>query len=183
MKKAFSATLLAAFVAVLAVGAATASAGGGTFNGTTHCNPGDPSCSANVLLTGPPPPFVSLPSNCPAFLSTDDWTLAFIDGNSVSHGTLNKNGDWGGGTAEGTAELTSSDNTVQYMGQATEWGGGGQNSDPGADPTQQSENGFTLHFHGSGAAGTIDIHLDIHSTTNNSGTPTSNVTHVTVTCS
>ncbi|HEY2371239.1 MAG TPA: hypothetical protein VGH82_01695 [Gaiellaceae bacterium] len=69
------------------------------------------------------------------------------------------------------------------LGHATEWGGGGQNSKPGGDPLNQSENGFTLHFHGSGSAGSVDIHLDAHSTTNNSGTPTNNFTNVTVTCS
>jgi hypothetical protein len=153
-------------------------------NGTTHCNPGDPACGQNPVLTGQPlPPGVTIPANCPAFLSTDAWTLNFVGGNSVSHGTLNKNGDWGGETAEGPAVLMSSDGTVQYSGHATEWGGGGQNSNPGGDPTQQSEGGFTFHFIGSGPAGNIDIHAHQHSTTNNSGTPTSNVFDVTVTCS
>ena len=51
------------------------------------------------------------------------------------------------------------------------------------DPTQQSEMGFTLHFNGSGPDGTLDIHADGHSTTNNSGTLTSSVMHVNVSCS
>ena len=181
MKKPFIAALLAAGAVVLAVGAMTAYAGNGTINGTTHCNPADPTCGANPILTGPAP--VSLPGNCPAFLSTDTWTLAFVDGNSVSHFTQNKNGDWGGGTAEGTAVLTSSEGTLEYTGHATEWFGGGQNSDPGGDPTQQSEMGFTLHFNGSGPAGTLDIHADGHSTTNNSGTLTNNFMNVNVSCS
>ena len=183
MKSRVVAGLLAAVALCLAAGIATAYAGSPVTNGTTHCNPGDPTCGANPLLTGPPPPFVSIPANCPAFLATDAWTLNFVGGNSVSHGTLNKNGDWGGTTAEGPAVLMSSDGTVQYSGHATEWGGGGQNSNPGGPPTNQSENGFTMHFDGSGPAGSLSIHVHSHSTTNNSGTPTSNVVDVTVTCS
>ena len=180
MKSPFAAAVVAALALCLAAGASVAYGGGSTQNGTGHCNPADPLCGANPLLNGPPPPFVTLPSNCPAFLSSDNWLLNFVDGNSVSHGTENKNGDWGGGTAEGTAVLTSSDGTVQYTGHATEWGGGGQNSPTGAN---QTEGGFTTHFNGSGAAGSIDIHVDSHSTTNNGGTPTNNFTNVKVTCS
>jgi hypothetical protein len=182
MKSPVVAALLAAFVVCLAVGVSTAFAGSPTINGTTHCNPSDPLCGANPLLTGPPPPFVSIAANCPAFLSIDAWSLNFVDGNAVSHGTLNKNGDWGGFTAEGPAVLTSSDGSVQYSGHATAWFGGGQNSNPGGPPTQQSEFGFTLHFNGSGQLGTISIHANGHSTTNNSGTPTSNVTSASVSC-
>ena len=183
MKRTFLAALSAAFALALAVGCVVAYAGSGTINGTTHCDPADPLCGANPLLTGPPPLFVSVPSNCPAFLSTDGWALNFVDGNAVSHGTLNKNGDWGGFTATGPAVLTASDGTVEYTGHATEWGGGGQNSNPGGNPTQQSEGGFTLHFNGSGTAGSVSIHVDQHSTTNNNGTPTSNVFNATVSCS
>jgi hypothetical protein len=182
MKSSVVAALFAAVAVCLATGVTTAVAGSGTINGTSHCNPSDPLCSVNPLLTGPPPPFVTIPANCPAFLSTDAWNLNFVDGNAVSHGTLNKNGDWGGFTAEGPAVLTSSDGTIQYSGHATAWGGGGQNSNPGGDPTQQSENGFTLHFNGSGSAGKVSIHIDQHSTTNNSGTPTNNFTNVNVSC-
>ena len=182
MKSPVVAALLAAAAVSLAAGVTTALAGSGTFNGTGHCNPSDPLCGANPLLTGPPPPFVTIPSNCPGFLSTDAWNLNFVDGKAVSHGTLNKNGDWGGFTAEGPAVLTSSNGATQYSGHATEWAGGGQNSNPGGPPTQQSEGGFTLHFNGSGPLGTISIHVDAHSTTNNSGTPTNNFTHVNVSC-
>jgi hypothetical protein len=181
MKRALMAALLAAALCV-AAGAATASAGSSTINGTTHCNPADPLCMVNPLVTGPPPPFASIASNCPAFLSTDTWSLDFVDGNSVSHGTLNKNGDWGGFTATGPAVLTTSDGTVQYSGHATAWGGGGQNSNPGGPPANQSVNGFTLHFNGSGVAGTISIHAHMHSTTNNSGRMTNSVLTATVTC-
>jgi hypothetical protein len=132
---------------------------------------------------GPAPPFVTVASNCPSFLTTDTWQLNFTDGNAVLHFTQNKNGDWGGETANGTAVLTTSDGTVQYTGQATTWGGGGQNSNPGGDPTQQSASGFTFHFHGSGPAGTISIQAHAHATTNNAGTMTSNVNAGTVTCS
>lgn len=183
MKKSFFVALLAAGALVLAAGAVMASADSSTINGTGHCNPADPMCSGGPLLTGPAPSFVSVASNCPAFLSTDAWALNFVGGNAVSHGTLNKNGDWGGFTANGPAVLTSSDGTVQYSGHATEWGGGGQNSNPGGDPTQQSEGGFTLHFNGSGPAGSISIHVDQHSTTNNNGTPTANVMNAAVSCS
>jgi hypothetical protein len=146
-------------------------------NGTSHCDPSDPVCGINPVLHGPPPPFVVFIGSCPSFLSTDAWTLDFVSGNSVSHGTTNKNGDWGGGTGEGQAVLTTSDGTVQYAGHLTEWGGGGNNK------AGQSEGGFTLTFHGSGIAGNLDIHVDSHSTTNNAGTPTSGHQTATVTCS
>jgi hypothetical protein len=126
---------------------------------------------------------VSVASNCPAWFSTDSWAVSFTGGNSVGHGTMNKNGDWGGGTAEGPAVLQTSDGTIQYTGHETVWGGGGQNSNPGAKPTQQSENGFTVHFNGSGPAGSIQIHADMHTTTNNAGIMTANVNNGQVTCS
>jgi hypothetical protein len=45
-------------------------------------------------LPGPPPPQVVVPGNCPAFLSTDTWSLDFTGGgNAVAYGTENKNGD------------------------------------------------------------------------------------------
>ena len=182
MKPTVVAALVAAAALCLAAGVTTAFAGSSTINGTSHCDPSDPLCGVNPLLTGPPPPFVAIPANCPAFLSSDAWSLNFVDGNSVSHGTLNKNGDWGGFTATGPAVLTSSDGEVQYTGQATAWGGGGQNSNPGGPPTQQSEDGFTVHFNGSGPLGTLMIHFNRHLTTNNSGTPTSNVINPNVRC-
>ena len=182
MKSPIVAALLAAVVLCLGVGATAAFAGGSTQNGTTHCNPADPLCAVNPLLTGPAPPFVTFVGNCPAFLTTDDWALNLTDGHALSHFTQNKNGDWGGETANGPAVLTSSDGTVQYTGKATLWGGGGQNSNPGGPPTNQSTDGFTFHFNGSGPAGTITIHAHSHQTTNNAGTPTSNVNDATATC-
>ena len=183
MKSSFVAALLAALTLCLAAGVSVAYAGGSTLNGTTHCNTADPLCGFNPILVGPAPPFVTFVGSCPAFLSTDAWALNFIDGNGVSHGTLNKNGAWGGETGNGSAVLTSSDGTVQYAGKATLWGGGGQNSNPDGPPTNQSTDGFTFHFNGSGPAGTITIHAHSHQTTNNAGTLTSNVNAATVTCS
>ena len=162
---------------VLSATSAFASPSNGVTNGTTHCDPSDPLCGANPVLQGPPPPFVLIPSNCPSFLSTDAWSLDFVGGNAVSHGTTNKNGDWGGFTATGQAVLTTSDGTVQYAGHLTEWGGGGNNK------AAQTEGGFTLTFNGTGIAGNLTIHVDSHSTTNNGGTPTSGHNSATVTCS
>ena len=176
MKSPFAAALLAALTLCLAAGVSVAYAGGSTINQTGHCNPGDPLCGANPLLTGPIPPFVTVQGNCPAFLSSDSWALNFVDGTSISHFTENKNGGWGTFTAQGPAVLTSSDLTAQYTGHATEWGGGGNNSGG------QTQGGFTLTFNGSGPAGTISIHAHSHSTTNNAGTPTSSVDSATVSC-
>src|SRR5882724_3758913 len=114
-------------VAGLAVFSSSAFAASSTTTFTAHCDPSDPSCGANPVLQGPPPPFVTIPSNCPSFLATDAWTLAFVGGNSVFHDTTNNNGDWATGTAQGPAVLTTSDSTVQYSGHLTEWFGGGNN--------------------------------------------------------
>lgn len=172
-----AATILA-FAGSASLGpAASASSSNAATHVTGHCDPSSNVCGANPVLQGPPPPFVTIPANCPGFLSTDGWTLAFISGHSVSHDTSNANGDWGGFTAEGQATLTTSDNTVQYAGHLTEWGGGGNNS--GA----QNEFGFTLTFNGSGIAGNVSIHVTGHSTTNNGGTTTNNFQKVSVTCS
>jgi hypothetical protein len=158
-----------------------------TSNGTMHCDLSSSQCQhmvGPIIPPGPLPPGVVIPGNCPAFLSTGNWMLAFVSGNAVMHFTQNANGDWGGLTATGQAQLTNlTTGTVEYAGQATEWGGGGQNSNPGGPPTQQSAGGFTSHFHGSGPAGSIDISASQHSTTNNAGTPTANKFNVNVTCS
>ena len=158
-------------------GVSTASAAT-TSSGASHVDP----TAFNPVVTGPPP--VSVPAACPAFLSSDEWTLDFTGGgNAVEYGTVNKNGDWGGGNAEGPAALTTSDGTARYSGHLHVWFGGGQNSDPNGPPTAQSEQGFTLAFTGSGAAGAITINAHIHDTTNNNGTPTSQVLGVTIACS
>src|SRR5438477_231958 len=64
-------------VAGLAVFSSAAFASSSTANFTAHCDPSSPTCPVpfNPALTGPPPPFVTIPSNCPSFLSTDAWTL------------------------------------------------------------------------------------------------------------
>jgi hypothetical protein len=150
---------------------------------TAHCDPGDAACGANPALTGPPPPFVTIPSNCPSFISTDSWTLNFVSGNSVFHSTDNKNGSWDGGTAEGQAVFTTSDGTVQYSGHLQEWFGEGQNTPDGSTQIGQGENGFTTNFIGSGIAGNLSIHASGHTTFNNNGTQTANTTNAKVTCS
>jgi hypothetical protein len=119
-----------------------------------------------------------LPSNCP--FPNDDGNFIFISGNAVSHGTANANGDWGGQTAEGTATFYENDgttNTPWYTGHLTLWGGGGNNA------KSQAVNGNTLDFHGTGAAGSLDIHANFHQTFNAAGTQTANVENIHVTCS
>jgi hypothetical protein len=158
---------------------ASASSSNGAINGTTHCDPSSPSCGVPTI-GGPTPPFVTLSGNCPAFLAPvtgDPWTLNFVSGNSVSHGTVNKNGDWGGLTAQGQAVLATSDSTVQYAGHLTEWFGGGNNSGG------QSDFGLTVDFNGSGIAGNISLHINGQTTTNNSGTLTANFQNAQITCS
>jgi hypothetical protein len=162
---------------------AFANSSNGATHVTTHCDPSDPACQLNPALTGPPPPFVTIAPNCPSFISTDSWTLDFVSGNSVSHGTDNKNGSWGGGTAEGQAVFTTSDGTVQYTGHLQEWFGGGQNTPDGSSQVGQGENGFTTNFNGSGVAGKLSIHASGHMTFNNSGRLTANTTNAQVTCS
>jgi hypothetical protein len=176
---------------------ASSSTSAGTMNGTMHCDPSSSTClqgppgsgapAFNPVIvtdpvTSPIPPFVTV-TNCPSFITDGSWELNFVSGNAVSHGTINKNGDWGGATAEGQAVLTTADGTVQYSGHLQEWGGGGQNSNPGGPPMNQSENGFTLNFKGSGVAGSISINVNMHTTTNNSGTPTSSPAGGNATCS
>jgi hypothetical protein len=139
-----------------------------------------PATAFNPVIVGPAPPFASVATNCPGFLTSDAWTLNFISGNGVGYGTSNKNGDWGGGNAEGTGVLATSSGTPQYQGHLHVWFGGGQNSLSGLN---QTENGFTLSFQGSGPGGSITINAHTHTTTNNSGTTTANVASATVTCS
>ena len=105
-----------------------------------------------------------------------DANFVFISGNGVSHDTSNKNGDWGGMTAEGTATFYE-DTTPLYQGHLTIWGGGGNNA------KAQTEGGETLDFNGSGSSGTFRLHVNFHETTNASGKSTANVVNVNVTCS
>jgi hypothetical protein len=149
-------------VAALAAAGTALAGGGGAQNGTVHTNvfffPLDgtnapPSCTALVSF--------------PAAFSSDDV-------NGVQHGTVNKNGGWGGETYTGDATLYSlngdgSLGAAQYVGHVTEWDGGGNNSGG------QSEGGFTLDFHGTSVANpsqTLQIHGNGHVTTNNGGIQT-----------
>ena len=120
---------------------------------------------------GPSP--VGLPTSCS--FPNDDANFVFLSGSYVAHESTNKNGDWGGLTAQGTAEFYEGD-TPLFQGHLTLWEGGGNNAQG------QNEGGFTLDYHGTGATGTLQIHVDGHMTTNANGTPTANIQHVNVTC-
>jgi hypothetical protein len=120
-----------------------------------------------------PPAFtgitVPVPGNCPF----DANAFITITGNAVGHGTINKNGDWGGNTIEGTAVLTDPGNdafTGPFNGHATGWGGGGQNSNPGGPPLNQGETGQTFTFNGTdGSGNALTVTFDWHFTQNNLG--------------
>ena len=173
-----AATIAFSGVAVLAP-VASAAPGGGATNGTSHCDPSTSACPMNLnpAFGGPPPPFVMIVGTCPAVLLSDNWLLNFVSGSAVFHGTTNNNGSWGGFTAQGQAQLTSSDGTVQYAGHLTEWGGGGNNAGG------QNEGGFTEDFTGTGIAGNLAIHANGHMTMNNAGILTASVRNATATCS
>ncbi|MDQ1747103.1 MAG: hypothetical protein QOD07_1366 [Frankiaceae bacterium] len=117
---------------------------------------------------GPSP--VGLPSNCP--FPNDDANFLFTSGNGVNHESVNKNGGWGGETAEGSAVFYE-DSTPIATGHLTIWGGGGGNA------RGQNEGGLTLSF----VSATVTIHVHVHQTTNANGTPTANAGGVEVTCS
>lgn len=113
-----------------------------------------------------------LPSNCQ--FPNGDANFVFLSGSFVSHDTNNANGDWGGLTAQGTAEFLE-DNTSIAQGHLTVWEGGGNNA------RGQSEGGMTVNFTGEG----IQIHVNAHGTlpaNSSTGLPTANVLNVTVTC-
>lgn len=120
---------------------------------------------------GPSP--VGLPASCP--FANGDANFVFLSGSTVQHDTANKNGDWGGATAEGTAQFYE-DSTPLYQGHLTLWEGGGNNAQA------QTEQGFTLDFHGSGPAGTLHIHVNGHGTTNAHGVQTANVQNISISC-
>jgi hypothetical protein len=161
-----------AAVAALAVGLGvmgpTTAAFATVQNGTTH------SSSFFFPLDG-----AHAPASCQALIA---FPVAIVsnDGNGVSHGTLNKNGGWGGNTFTGPATMFSlnpdgSLGAAQYVGHVTEWDGGGQNSLSGLN---QTEGGITLNFQGTSVANpsqTLLLHFNMHMTTNNSGTPTATI--------
>ncbi len=167
------------FIAPLAAVSALALAGAlapVTFAGAAA--QGVPISAFNPVIGGVGlPPFVTVVGHCPSFFSDgSSWSLDFVSGNAVFYGVSNKNGDWGGGNAEGNAIL-SDKGTSEYSGHANLWFGGGNNAGG------QTEQGFTSSFHGSGTAGNIMIIANGHLTTNNNGTLTTNFTNATLTCS
>jgi len=117
---------------------------------------------------GPSP--VGLPSNCQ--FPNGDANFLFLAGSTVSHDSSNKNGDWGGETAQGPA-IFLEDSTAIATGHLTIWGGGGNNSQG------QNEGGFTLNFTGS----SVSIHVNFHQTVNANGVPTASPVNVQVVCS
>jgi hypothetical protein len=131
-----------------------------------------PTVLFNPVITNPAP--VPIPANCP--FTNDDFALNFVGGNGNMHDTSNKNGDWGGGNGEGPAVFSDEEGTL-YSGHLHVWFGEGNNA------KAQTEQGFTLTFHGTGPDGTLDIHANTHQTTNAGGTPTSNIQNITITCS
>jgi len=124
------------------------------------------------------PRFVTVVGHCPSFFTdgSTNWSLDFAAGHGVFYGTSNKNGDWGGGNAEGDAILSANGAPI-YDGHAHIWFGGGNNK------AGQTEQGFTVSYQGSGAPGSIKIVGNGHTTTNNGATTTSNFQGATVTCS
>lgn len=144
--------LAAAFVAASAAHATavTGSAAGMTFD------------------LGPSP--IGLPSNCQ--FPNGDANFLFLGGSTVSHDSSNKNGDWGGQTAQGPATFFE-DSTAIATGHLTIWGGGGGNS------KGQNEGGMTLNF----TSSTVSIHVNFHQTVNANGVPTASPANVQVVCS
>lgn len=116
----------------------------------------NPATSLNPVV-GPP---LTIPASCPF-----DYTTIFtVTGNGVYHQTsIPSGGDWGGQTVNGSATLN--DGALQYVGQATGWGGGGNNA------TGQGEEGETFHFHGTSATdgSALDVSIDYHGTLNDAG--------------
>ena len=121
---------------------------------------------------GPSP--VALPSSC-AFPNAD-FNFVFGSGSAVFHDTANANGDWGGETLQGPAVLYDG-TTAIAAGHLTVWMGGGNNA------RGQNEGGLTLSYTGMGPDGSVQIHVNGHSTVNALGQPTSNVLNVHVACS
>jgi hypothetical protein len=124
---------------------------------------------------GPSPSGV--PANCP--FSNGDASVTFTSGSGVKHETDNKNGGWGGLTAQGSG-VFSEDGTALYHGHLVVWFGGGGNTQG------QQEFGTTINFTGTGlsnSAQTLSLHVSFggaipaHSTT-----PTANHLSVHMVC-
>jgi hypothetical protein len=156
----------------------TVALGLATFGPTTAAFASASTFSAAGLTFDLGPSPVGLPASCP--FSNGDANFVFISGNAVGYGTMNKNGDWGGGNAEGTAVFQEG-TTPLYQGHLHIWFGGGNNIQG------QNENGFTLAFKGSGVSDTsqaLTLHVSTGSATPAHGTtPTSNRLNVSIACS
>ena len=160
LRSAGAAAAAAALAATIGLGAGAASAAAQT--GSAAGMPFD---------LGPSP--VGLPGNC--LFANGDANWVFSSGTVVMHETTNKNGDWGGMTAEGTAQFYEG-TTPLYQGHLTVWFGGGNNA------KGQSEGGFTVNFNGTGADGSLSLHANGHMTTNAAGTQTANPQNVSISC-
>ena len=153
--------------AAVAVGVAVGIPASGAFAAASHSDP-----TGMVLDIGSSP--TGVPANCP--FANGDAAFTISSGNAVIHDSTNKNGDWGGSTITGQA-VFSEDGTPLYSGHLTTWQGGGGNIQG------QNEGGETLTFHGTGAAGSLDLHVNFHGTVSASGNMVGNVVNVNVTCS
>ena len=120
---------------------------------------------------GPSP--TGLPSTCS--FPNGDANFVFGAGSFVSHDSQNKNGDWGGETLQGPAVFYE-DATPIAQGHLTIWFGGGNNA------RGQNEGGATINYTGSGASGSVAIHVNVHSTVNVQAQPTANILNVNITC-
>jgi hypothetical protein len=134
-------------------------------------------------------------SGCPGSALSDWGVLVWNSGHTVSHGSSNNNGAWGGGTIEGNATITLYTNAPAdpnplptgpdpsfgpFTGHVTVWDGGGFNVHG------QGEGGFTFSFHGVSANGvTVDVQQHGHQTQSAAqGNPTTaNVSGGSITCS
>lgn len=121
---------------------------------------------------GPSP--IGLPPTCG--VDNGDLNFLFTSGSVVFHDTSNANGDWGGETVQGSANLYDGSTQIA-VGHLTIWGGGGNNA------RGQNEGGLTVNFSGSGDSGSIMIHVTLHQTVNAGGRPTANVANVQIVCS
>jgi hypothetical protein len=132
----------------------------------THPNP-----AGQVLDIGTFPG--NLPANCP--FTNQDASFLFTDGHAVTYGTTNQNGSWGGFNVEGNAIFQEAALQL-YEGHVHAWFGNGNNVQG------QAEFGLTIEFHGTGVAGSLDLHANAHGTMNANGTVTANVFKVSITC-
>jgi hypothetical protein len=170
MSKRKSVIRLMAIGALACIGAVGPSATA-AFAGAVHADPS----TLGPIDIGPSP--VGVPANCP--FPNGDSSFAFTSGHAVLYGTSNKNGDWGGGTAEGPGVFMEN-GTPLYQGHLSYWTGGGNNIQG------QNQGSFTLDFNGTGLSDpsqNVSIHLNAGSATPAHGTiPTSNRVNVNITC-